>query len=89
MRVVGRTKEGGHYVDHLTLVTNFYGNLEKLNRHYTIFNNLKIIDTSETEHRVLGVFVNGEVAAGVASELLPEWFKAYLPQLTDKIKKRK
>jgi predicted ABC-type ATPase len=29
-RVITRSKEGGHYVDPLTLRSNFYGNLEKL-----------------------------------------------------------
>lgn len=86
LRVVARTKEGGHYVDPLTLTSNFYGNLEKLNQYYSIFNTLEIVDTSETEHRVLSVFVNGEVLSAIASVLLPEWFQAKLPALTFEIR---
>jgi hypothetical protein len=44
--------------------------------------------TSETEHKVLGVFINGEVSTAVASALLPKWFKADLPALADKIKEK-
>ncbi len=34
---------------------NFYGNLEKLNQHYEMFQSVQIIDTSEAEHIVLAV----------------------------------
>ncbi|MEP7142241.1 MAG: zeta toxin family protein [Ferruginibacter sp.] len=86
LRVLDRTKEGGHYVDPLTVASNFYGNLEKLNQHYVIFNSLQLIDTSETEHKVLCVFINGEVESTIGSALLPAWFQINLPQLTRKIK---
>lgn len=86
LRVVARTKEGGHYVDPVTVTANFYGNLEKLNNHYTIFNSLQIVDTSETEHKVLCVFADGEVSSAIASSLLPGWFQTNLSQLTAKIK---
>lgn len=45
LRVVDRTKSGGHYVDPRTVADNFYGNLEKLNLHYSIFQTVQIIDT--------------------------------------------
>lgn len=85
LRVIDRTKEGGHYVDPFTVESNFYGNLEKLNQHYGIFNSLQVIDTSETEHKLLCVFMNGEVESAIHSTLLPTWFQNNLPQLTGKI----
>lgn len=33
LRVTDRVNDGGHYVDRLTIESNFYGNLEKLNQH--------------------------------------------------------
>lgn len=33
LRVIDRTKEGGHYVSRNVIEDNFYGNLEKLNKH--------------------------------------------------------
>lgn len=86
LRVLDRTKEGGHYVDPLTVASNFYGNLEKLNQYYDIFNSLQIIDTSETEHKVLCIFMKGEIESAISSALLPSWFQTNLPQLTDKIR---
>ena len=35
IRVVDRTHLGGHYVDPQTVADNFYGNLEKLNQHWS------------------------------------------------------
>jgi len=70
LRVIDRTKEGGHYVDPDTVASNFYGNLEKLNHYYPIFDSVQIVDTSETEHKVLCVFNNGEVESAIFSEQL-------------------
>ncbi len=88
LRVVDRTKEGGHYVDPLTVASNFYGNLEKLNQYYVMFNSLQIIDTSEAEHKVLCVFMNGEAGPAIPAALLPNWFQENLPQLTKKINEK-
>ena len=45
LRVTDRVSEGGHYVDRATIETNFIGNLEKLNKNFTIIDNLTIIDS--------------------------------------------
>jgi predicted ABC-type ATPase len=34
IRVIGRVKEGGHYVDPITISNNFHGNLEKLDNFF-------------------------------------------------------
>ncbi|MEJ7682654.1 MAG: zeta toxin family protein [Segetibacter sp.] len=59
LRVVDRAKEGGHYVSPVEVEANFYGNLEKLNQHFEMFDTDQVIDTSETEHLVLATFTNG------------------------------
>jgi predicted ABC-type ATPase len=86
LRVVDRAKEGGHYVDPVTISDNFYGNLEKLNQHFEIFNTLQIVDTSEPEHKLLAVFKNGEVESSVSLNELPKWVVDNLTNLVDKIR---
>jgi predicted ABC-type ATPase len=88
LRVVNRTKEGGHYVDPFTVASNFYGNLEKLNKYYAIFDTLQIVDTSTTEHKVLCMVLNGKVKSSISHILLPDWFQTYLPELAEQIRKR-
>jgi predicted ABC-type ATPase len=86
LRVVDRSQAGGHYVDPRTVADNFYGNLEKLNEHYGMFQTVQIIDTSEAEHVVLTVLEDGKPANAVPSEMLPSWFHQYLPSITQKIR---
>jgi len=86
LRVVDRSQAGGHYVDPHTVADNFYGNLEKLNQHYEMFQTIQIIDTSEAEHLVLAVLIDGNPANAVPSEMLPPWFQHCLPSITQKIR---
>jgi predicted ABC-type ATPase len=85
LRVTDRTKEGGHYVDPQTVADNFYGNLEKLNQHYGMFHTLQIVDTSETEHQVLASLELGIPKLAIPVELLPHWFRTYLPAIVQRI----
>ncbi len=85
LRVADRTKEGGHYVDPATISNNFYGNLQKLNEHYRMFDMLQIVDTSEVEHKVLVVLINGEIESSVSYTNLPKWFRVNLLNLVKKI----
>jgi len=87
LRVIDRSQAGGHYVDPRTVADNFYGNLEKLNEHYEMFQSVQIIDSSETEHIVLAVLEDGKPAIAVPSKMLPLWFQRYLPSVTQKIRK--
>jgi len=82
IRVLGRAKEGGHYVDPLTLVQNFYGNLEKLDKYYSIFDSVQIIDTSSIEHIGLAILKNGKCISSIAHSHLPNWFKQHLKNIT-------
>lgn len=86
LRVIDRSKTGGHYVDPRTLSDNFYGNLEKLDQHHDIFHSLRIIDSSLSSHIVLAVLENGIPTDFVNSETLPQWFRSYLPTISPKIK---
>ena len=84
LRVVERAKEGGHWVDRSTIEHNFYGNLEKLEKHLTGVTTIQIVDTTE-QHIVLAHFTEGQVVSSVPSTNLPRWFTDYLPMLTKKI----
>lgn len=81
-RVIGRTKEGGHYVDPLTLSSNFYGNLEKLDKYFSIFDSVTLIDTSGIEHIGLALIKNGKCVSAVTYNEFPEWFTTNLPNIT-------
>jgi predicted ABC-type ATPase len=86
LRVVDRSQAGGHYVDPRTVADNFYGNLEKLNQHYEMFQSVRIIDTSEAEHVVLAVLEDGKSANTLPIEMLPQWFQQCLPSIIQKIR---
>ncbi len=85
LRVIARSKEGGHYVDPKTVAANFYGNLEKLDIHFSLFDSVQIIDTSEVEHKVLCILTNGFITLSVNAEVLPDWFVINLKTITNGI----
>lgn len=85
MRVIDRTKVGGHYVDPLTVQDNFYGNLEKLNEHYGMFDTVQVIDSTEPEHISLATFSNGILQTSAPRELIPAWFSSNLPAMVNKL----
>lgn len=84
-RVIGRANEGGHYVDPRTIEANFYGNLEKLDKYYKIFDSVRIFDTSGVEHLELLKIKNGTPYSAVSSEELPPWFTENLVIITKEI----
>lgn len=88
LRVVDRAKEGGHYVGPIEVEANFYGNLEKLNQHFEMFDTVQVVDTSETEHLVLATFTNGDPHSYIPYTELPEWFCKHLSNMADRIPKR-
>lgn len=85
MRVIDRTQTGGHYVDPLTIHGNYYGNLEKLNQHYGMFDTVQIVDSSEPEHVVLVTIINGKIQTSAPRNLIPDWFRLNLPAIYDGI----
>lgn len=82
VRVVGRTKEGGHYVDPRTIEDNFYGNLEKLDKYFSMFDSVTLVDTSGIEHIGLAILKNGSLHSAVQLSNLPGWFTNNLPAIT-------
>lgn len=80
LRVIDRTKEGGHYVEPATLKDNFYGNLEKLDVYYSLFHTVRIFDTSLTEHTEVALVENNKVI--FAETVLPVWFTENLENIT-------
>jgi len=87
-RVLDRVKYGGHFVDRKTVENNFFGNLEKLNLHFAIADQLTIVDASEADHVILANYKNGTVTSALPFEELPYWFKNNLPSLADKIRNK-
>lgn len=80
-RVLERAKHGGHYVRPEEIAANYYGNLEKLNKYYTLFDTVLIIDTSEPRHKLIYYSVGGDVMSNIPEPELPEWCTAYLPNI--------
>lgn len=85
LRVIDRVNEGGHYVTPLEVEANFFGNLEKLDKHFEMFDMIEVIDTSETYHLIIAIFANGRPDFAVPLKRFPEWFTRYLPTMTKKI----
>jgi predicted ABC-type ATPase len=85
LRVVARKEEGGHYVDPITVADNFYGNLEKLDKHFHIFDSVQIYDTSEMVYQLLVGLEDDILVFAVPSEHLPHWVTANMPNMTQKL----
>lgn len=81
-RVIGRAYEGGHYVVPITILSNFYGNLEKVDRYYSLFDSVRIFDTSGVEHIELAKLKNGVPYSAILSKELPNWFTENLKEIT-------
>lgn len=71
----------GHYVDRITIEANFEGNLEKLNKYYTLIDDLTIIDTSEIHHSTIARIIDGVIQSAIPHSQLPWWFKKYMPAI--------
>ncbi len=81
MRVIDRVRDGGHFVARHELEANYFGNLHKLDLYYTVVDNLLVVDTSETNHRVLLHTVSAKIVDILPFEELPAWFTQNLPKL--------
>ncbi len=85
-RVLIRAREGGHNVDLLTIRDNYFGNLRQLNDRRSLFNTIKVIDTSELEHKDLVFISEGTMLEALDIEQQPRWFLDYMPDLAKLIK---
>jgi predicted ABC-type ATPase len=82
LRVVERSKSGGHYVNQIEIDRNFHGNLLLLDQNFQWIDELLIVDTSTTQHQILLHTFNGTVNYQVARDQLPAWFVTFMPMLT-------
>ena len=81
-RVLHRAKKGGHNVPPYEIERNFYGNLQQLNKHYHLIDELQIIDTSGSRtSKILAIFSNGKVIDALPVKDMPDWFESRLPDL--------
>jgi predicted ABC-type ATPase len=88
LRVIERAKYGGHNVALYDIHLNFFGNIEKVNKNYKLFDEAHIIDTSQSlKHKVLLHISDNKVLTYVPLNLLPEWFIRYMPNYLNFIKR--
>ncbi|OYQ44787.1 zeta toxin family protein [Flavobacterium aurantiibacter] len=81
-RVIMRAHEGGHYVDPFTVQSNYYGNLEKIDKYFSLFDSVRIFDTSGVEHIELAKLKQGVPYSAIPSNELPSWFAENLTEIT-------
>lgn len=82
LRVVDRSKLGGHYVNPIEIDRNFHGNLILLDQNFRWIDELLIVDTSTTQHQLLLHSLKGEVKYQVTRDQLPIWFITFMPTLS-------
>ena len=86
LRVMDRAKNGGHNVPVYEIERNYYGNLQMLNAHHKIIDDLKVIDTTESTQPVLVTHIkSGKILSALKPLDLPAWFQIGLPALSKMI----
>ncbi len=87
LRVIDRARQGGHNVPLYEIESNFYGNLVTLNKHYKLFDEIVIIDTSKSlQHKVLLHIRKSEILSYSRIKNQPDWFIRFLPNLVKLIR---
>jgi predicted ABC-type ATPase len=82
-RVEMRVKKGGFHVSPLDIQNNFFGNMEMLERNFSMFNTVEILDTSSDEILQIGKIENGICTTAIPFSEMPAWFKERMPRLCD------
>lgn len=82
LRVIERSKSGGHYVNEIEVDHNYHGNLLTLDQNFYLLNEITLFDTSATAHLELLHVLNGKVISKTSKEQLPYWFTSHLRKLT-------
>lgn len=86
LRVLERAKYGGHTVPRYEIIANFYGNLDKVNKKYKIFDEALFVDTSESAPKVLLHLRQLQIVSYTRIQEIPNWFSQFLPRLLKIIK---
>lgn len=83
-RVDERVNKGGFHVSALAIENNYFGNMEMLDRHFPMFDSVKIIDTS---NRILPLckIVSGKVVNAIPVKEIPAWLKTGMPSIFNEI----
>jgi len=84
LRVVERSKLGGHYVNPIEVDSNFRGNLFFLDQNFEWIDELLIVDTSAVQHKLLLNVVNDRVVFQVSRDELPQWFTTFITKITSR-----
>lgn len=79
-RVEMRVKKGGFHVRPLDIENNFFGNMEMLDKNFTMFDSVEIIDTSSTVVSI-GKIADGKVLGAVPIDEIPSWVKHGMPNI--------
>ncbi|MBS1579642.1 MAG: zeta toxin family protein [Bacteroidetes bacterium] len=80
-RVHYRAINGGHNVNAYDIQNNYFGNLETLNKHFSLIDNLSLIDNSKNIPIYIAQVNVAKVKLFVKANLLPAWVVKYLPDV--------
>jgi len=79
-RVELRVKTGGFHVAPLAIENNYWGNMEMLDKNFSIFDSVEIFDTSKLI-RPIARFMLGAPVSVISSDRIPEWLKKGMPTI--------
>ena len=80
-RVFHRAKKGGHNVQLYDIERNYFGNLQKLNEHIELIDQLTLLDNSKRTPIFIGQWRNDNMDFHVEYGAIPDWVKIHLPHL--------
>lgn len=82
LRVLDRARLGGHFVPQYEVRANYFGNLFMLNKHFRLFDEIIIVDSSlSLQQKVLLHSRKSKIISYTPSSHLPDWFKRFLPSV--------
>jgi predicted ABC-type ATPase len=85
-RVQVRTEFKGHFVNNYTIDLKWKAGYANLNKHYKYFDNILIVDNSETNKVYSNIVQIENNTVQLLSEHIPSYFKTRLPDLYNFIK---
>lgn len=83
-RVDLRVKKGGFHVTPLAIENNYFGNMEMLDKNFSMFDSVELIDTSGLIIPI-GKLAFGETVESIDPGLMPEWLIKGMPVIYQKL----
>lgn len=80
LRVLERANNGGHNVPEYEIVSNFYGNLQMINKYHKLFDESIYVDTSQSAPKILLHLKGPKVFEFLPTKEMPFWFSNFLPK---------